>query len=297
MELSIGEYYLRLLKEPVFRTHWYLNRKVLSRDGVRLMEKDWDNLVILDGCRYDVFNEYATLQGSLTRRISRGSHTTEFLQRNFSEETYADTVYVSATPQLWANDLQTRFHASVPLWKLKWNPESNTVLPTDAIDVALNYVEEYPNKRIIVHLIQPHYPFIGPTGQEIAHRTVTGDGLITNDHSDRSIWDKLRSGEIKCEVVRQAYVENLVLALPEVERFMSSVTGKTVVTSDHGNAFGRLGIFGHPQRKFIADLVEVPWLVDSSGERRDICSGRVDRTTDMSQDGVETRLRDLGYVR
>lgn len=40
-----------------------------QREGTFVMEADWDNLLILDGCRYDVFAERNDIDGDLSRRI------------------------------------------------------------------------------------------------------------------------------------------------------------------------------------------------------------------------------------
>jgi len=36
------------------------------------MEEDWNNLIILDGCRYDIFKELNTLKGDLNQAINYG---------------------------------------------------------------------------------------------------------------------------------------------------------------------------------------------------------------------------------
>ena len=47
------------------------------------MKEDWDNLIVLDACRYDMFKEINTIKGNLERGISRGSATSQFLIENF----------------------------------------------------------------------------------------------------------------------------------------------------------------------------------------------------------------------
>lgn len=57
------------------------------------MDADWDNLLILDSCRYDLFSEVAVedgLKGELTTFRSRGSSSSEFLKENFAGRTYDD---------------------------------------------------------------------------------------------------------------------------------------------------------------------------------------------------------------
>ncbi len=54
-----------------------------------IFSEPWDNLIILDACRYDVFEEVfkkRNMKGKLEYRISRGSWTVEFLLENFGDE-------------------------------------------------------------------------------------------------------------------------------------------------------------------------------------------------------------------
>ena len=58
--------------------------KILIKNAeVYIVDESWDNLIILDACRYDIFKELNTIDGELTSRISRGSCTTDFLNENF----------------------------------------------------------------------------------------------------------------------------------------------------------------------------------------------------------------------
>jgi hypothetical protein len=47
------------------------------------MEQDWDVLIILDACRYDIFSETVDIDGELTAINSRGSHSEEFCTAHF----------------------------------------------------------------------------------------------------------------------------------------------------------------------------------------------------------------------
>jgi hypothetical protein len=44
------------------------------------MQEDWDNLIILDACRYGAFERNNTIPGALEYRFSRGSMTGEFFE-------------------------------------------------------------------------------------------------------------------------------------------------------------------------------------------------------------------------
>lgn len=75
-----------------------LNLRTYNSAGVDILAEDWDNLLILDACRYDMFKSYAELPGRLEHRISKGSATYEFLSGNFKERSALDTVYATANP-------------------------------------------------------------------------------------------------------------------------------------------------------------------------------------------------------
>ena len=64
--------------------------------GTRVINEDWDTLILLDACRFDMFEETVEMEGNLDYTISLGSTSEEFLTRNFSKGTFHDTVYVNA---------------------------------------------------------------------------------------------------------------------------------------------------------------------------------------------------------
>lgn len=288
---------LRNPKRPLWEVTWHLHRRVRGQEGVNVMQQDWDNLIILDGCRYDTFEDLSTISGELTSVVSRGSSTPEFIHRTFrtSTERHDDTVYVSANPQFDRHSVQESFHTYIPAWESEWDDELNTVPPEALADKAAEVAEEFPEKRVVAHFIQPHYPFIGPTGQQIRHRTVHGGGVVDDPSEvERSVWERLEDGDLSKEVVQKAYRENLELTLPHVRQLIEQLGGKTVLTSDHGNSFGRYGVYGHPSKYFLKDLVEVPWLETGDGSRRSISEGSANQSTPVNED-VEERLADLGY--
>jgi hypothetical protein len=63
--------------------------------GLDVFEADWDTLLILDACRYDLFERVSDLPGKTTAVRSKGSATEEFLRANFDGKRLHDTVYVT----------------------------------------------------------------------------------------------------------------------------------------------------------------------------------------------------------
>lgn len=276
---------------------WIYQRKLRKKTGVDIVEKDWDNLIIMDACRYDLFESWNTIEGDLSPVISKGSNTAEFLRGNFKnkEKEYNEIVYISGNPQTRSNQISNLFHKSVPVWQTHWDEELQTVLPNIMCEQAQVIHEKYPNKRLIIHFVQPHYPFIGETGREIEHRSIHGDGVVSDPkESPDSIWRKLEKGDLSKEKVWKAYRENLQIVLPHIQSLVDELNGKTVITSDHGNAFGEFGLYGHPEEFFIEELVQVPWLEIPETERKFITKGEVMEESPPDE-LVEERLSHLGY--
>jgi len=116
----------------------------------------------------------------------------------------------------------------------------------------------------------------------------------------------LKQGKLRREDVVSAYRENLRLALASVEKLVGELSGRTVITADHGETFGeRPGImypfrvFGHPRCVHVKPLVEVPWLVIEGESRRTITRAKedVDRKVYTPEEDakIKDRLRKLGY--
>jgi hypothetical protein len=298
----------RLLVRELNRLyHTRFGRRAHNPDGVDIIAEDWDTLVILDACRYDAFAARSDLPGTLERRRSRGSMTAEFLKANFDGREMHDTVYVTATPMFHWNrnrgDVDATFHAEINVWDEEgWDDEFHTVRPATMAERAKRAAEEYPNKRLLVHFVQPHFPAIGPTGRE--HPEL----------NSLQVWDAIDSDDLDLpdRVYRKAFVENLDAVLPHVRDLMESIEGKTVVTADHGQMLGERSFpipyreYGHPPGTYTDELLSVPWLTYQNGSRRTIVAEepesreRGDETgpQDMTveEDVVTDRLEDLGYL-
>ncbi|WP_227353201.1 hypothetical protein [Haladaptatus salinisoli] len=263
-------------------------------DGIDVFEEDWDNLVILDACRYDAFEAKADrLDGTLESRVSRGSMTREWIRANFSNRELHDVVYVDANGNYVhiLDELNSELHAHVGVWQDEHRVgEENTIArPETLTEAAMDAAEEYPDKRLLVHYVQPHYPFLGPTGQE--HFDATDElNAITSKYG------------FEDGLVRRAYEENVDLVLDEVERLLPELPGKTVVSADHGELLGErlfptpIRTYGHPNGVYMDELVKVPWFVTRNGERKEIRSEPPEQGEEYDDSAVEQQLRDLGYT-
>lgn len=284
---------------------WYrrFNRRAYNTTGVDIFAEDWDNLVILDACRYDMFEQQNTISGTLESRRSRGASTTEFLKANFSDRNLEDTVYVTANPQLYRNESEIRpqLHAVENVWQDDgWDTENKTVLPETVTRYAQDAADRFPNKRLIVHYIQPHYPFIG--SETMFDKGHLDDPNETGDN----VWTQLITGEIDMsrEQIWNLYIDNLDRALPAVSELAEHLQGRTVITADHGNMVGERAFpfpireWGHPRGIYTEELVKVPWLVIEGAERRKIEAEQPQQSNegDVDSNVVADRLEHLGYT-
>lgn len=287
-----------------FNRQYYslLSDKQYNEKGIKIMEEDWDILIILDACRSDMFFRFCEIEGDLSTKISRGSNTYEFLSGNFSNETLLDTVYTTANPQFhkYKSHINAEFYRIYNIWNSDlWDEDIGTVHPSDVTEVAKQRIGEYPNKRHIIHYLQPHYPFIDTELEDI------GRDILEHESGYSDIWGLQMEGKINLsqERINRAYYKNLELALDAIEDLIDNISGKIVITSDHGNVVGErahpipIKEWGHPSGIYIPELVEVPWLVIEKGERPEIHAEESTQVQeDVTNEVVEDRLKNLGYV-
>lgn len=271
------------------------------RPRTNFFEEDWDNLIILDACRYDLFKSVWSGSEPIDYRWSPASQSEEFIKFHSRYNDLSDTVWVTANP--WVSKFGEGLYDIVDVWDEGWDEELQTVLPETVRDAAISAQERYPDKRLVVHFMQPHYPFIGEFAQEFlpSHRTFTGDGLIQDNYEEFKIWDLLERGEVSREAVWRGYLENLELVLPIATDLARNLTGRSVITSDHGNELGGrlfpfpIAIYGHPGRLRTKNLVKVPWVLFESEDRPRITTGTPVMESSETETVIDDRLKALGY--
>lgn len=286
-----------------FNRWWFrLTRGPYNSEGVDFFAEDWDNMLILDTARYDVskekFAEY-DLPGALEFRISRGSATHEFLRANVQDRELHDTVYVTASPHYSKHDdVRGEFYDVINIWEFEDDDGPRAKPPDVTARYAREAAEEYPNKRLLVHFVQPHWPFLGPTGREY----FAGIDVPWLDHVGKG---ETEGPEFTREDVWDAYLENYDVVLPHVRDLLDELRGKTVVTADHGQLIGEkqrpipVTDYGHPPGIYVDELVKVPWLVHQNGPRRDVVAEppvAEGRDSEYSEAAAEETLRELGYL-
>ncbi|UHH26536.1 LTA synthase family protein [Halobacterium noricense] len=162
-------------------------------------------------------------------------------------------------------------------------------MPKDITEAARAAHADHPDKRLVIHYLQPHRPFI------------TSD-IGFNERFADNPWEALGNGEIDRETVWQLYRANLDAVFDEAYELGQELPGRAVMTSDHGNLLGErvwpfpVKLYGHPEGVRHPGLVEVPWAVLSSNQRPRITDEGVTSMTDSEEEGVRDHLRDLGYT-
>jgi len=287
---------LRALRDPalfglgVNRTYHELTRGgAYNPSGTDIFAEDWDTLVLLDACRHDVYTELTPFDGPLEARESRGSASKQFVRGNFQDRMLHDVVYVSGNQWylLLEEELNCELHA---YHDVERDVADGFVPSAEAVtEAALEHHERYPNKRLLVHYMQPHYPYL--------ETDVDGFELVRE-----GLRETIRASAVDYDDVRAAYRDNLAYVLDHVQRLVEGLDGKMVVSSDHGEMLGdRLSPVpvrwvGHPPGVFVDELTSVPWQVVSDGPRRRITAEAPDgQADDVDTERVERTLRDLGY--
>jgi hypothetical protein len=170
------------------------------------VDAEWDYCLVLDACRYDVFEEVYDdyLDGHLEKRRANGSSTTEWAAKTLVGD--LDMAYFSANPFInsldrpvsdlkWGAsctyDWQASDHVAevVDVWKHGWDEDRGTV-PPDALTEAVLERRDLASQhdRTVVHYIQPHVPFL-TNGRGTKLRTIrNGINDLHEADEDDLLW-------------------------------------------------------------------------------------------------------------
>ena len=267
--------------------------------GTNVYDREWDLLVVLDACRVDLLREVASeypFVGHVGSVGSVGSMSEEWMAKTFTyeyDDEVRETAYVTANV-FSAEVLETTpFRLLDEVWRYGWSDEDGTVPPGPVTDRAIAVAREHDPDRLIVHYMQPHHPFLGPSNPHDSRVDPFGrDGGVT-------VVDALRRGKVTREAFWTAYRENLRIALDDVSALLSNVDADRVaITADHGDAVGEWGIYDHPAGCLHPVVKNVPWVETTARDTGEyeptVEAGAADPDSDGAD--VQGRLRDLGYL-
>jgi hypothetical protein len=261
-------------------------------------------LIVLDGCRFDLLQELEAQYDFITDPdsiYSVDSKTTGWMNKTFTDEYLdisRDTIYVVGNPNSKAFLNGNQFAELDEVWEYSWDDEMGGIPPRPLTDRTIKHARENKDGRIIVHYMQPHEPFISAPdlGGKSSKERIAGEEV---DESFHSVWDRLEHGDLSEEKLWKHYKENLEHVLDDVEILLNNIDAdKVVITSDHGNAIGEWGVYGHPRRTPIPSLLKVPWIVTSAEDSGEYTPANQipEEQSDAEESTVEERLKQLGYV-
>lgn len=236
-----------------------------------IFEREWDNLIILDSCRYDF---YTRMYPDSDFRISKGSNTTQFLKENFSDDRYKDLVYVSGCGFLGEDYFKRKtgnprddiFEHVYEVYENCWNEEYGTVMPEYMVEWALTAEDDYPECKKIIHFMQPHWPFVSYNFE--ADRDLRKmDNEIREDSLSKvnGLWYLGKTNLTDREEIIEGYKHEISHVRDIAVDLAKELSGKTVITADHGELLGEDDVYGHNDNSKTKKLRKVPWDVVNKG--------------------------------
>ncbi len=275
------------VEAAIRRCNQYYYKKNGSPKSFDLINRDWDTAIILDACRYDYFKEENIFfEGELRQETAPGGASQEFIQKMFQNRELHDTVYVTGNPFVSILKPNT-FHDIII--DENWDVGNTQAPPKKVTDAAVQAHTDYPNKRIIVHYMQPHFPIHDPKFKYV------NDGI---EGRRGQYWPV----SVSRNEIREGYRKNLQYVLKHVKKLVEMVDGKIVITSDHGELLGErmrpipLRAYNHYEYLYVPELLRIPWLELPSDNRRNIRSDPPKEIERASDKEVIQRLEAMGYV-
>lgn len=284
-------YFLR--KYMIFR---YKN--LSKKKATKVLDKEWDYLIVLDACRYDMFKRVVSKDSDFI--ISGGSVTQEWLRWNFKGK-FSDIVYIAGNPHLSNFNLsktfgRNPFYKVIDVWDYGWDKDLKTVPPSKVSESTLEALKAYPNKRMIIHYNQPHHPFLG-NKELLKYDGGTWHKVDKTNWRQRklSIFGAAEAGIIPIKTLWKAYIKNLKIVMEEVYKLVQILPGKVIITSDHGNHLGEYMVFGHISHLRTKELVKIPWFIIKD-EKRHVFSNNglcVDDENDYESVKIKEKINAL----
>jgi hypothetical protein len=180
----------------------------------------------------------------------------------------------------------TRFENVEEVWRYGWDEELNTVPARAMTDVAIHEHRRNKPKRMIVHYMQPHHPFV-PNPMDA--------GMNRDDLSspEGNIWSQIKNGEVDPEDVWREYKNNLTYVLDDVSILLENIDAeKVAISADHGNAIGEWGFYGHGDVPFSV-VRQVPWCLTTATDEQ---TYEPDVEVQKRSHNVDEKLEHLGYL-
>lgn len=283
-----------------------------------IWDREWDICLVLDATRYDLWQEVASEYNLPSESgYSVGSASVEWINNTFSDQFHSEwleTAHVTANPHTGhPSDFSQHTSASVyPLrerglpyldevWVDQWHTQDGlkTVVPERVTDRAMYaWNTQHSFDRLLVHYMQPHIPFRTHPEWSPGWSNKLQFGKPLAQYGKKDDWMKLKAGLIDADDLWNAYKDNLRWVLDEVQRWIETTDATILITSDHGNAMGEFGIYGHPPKSGVPELRKVP-AVTVEGTNETTMEYTLHGNPPVISDGKPGRkeqLEALGYV-
>jgi len=270
----------------------------LTVNGESIFADEWDMLIVLDACRFDLFKEVAPNYDYIERIDNRSSvdtMTPVWMEKTFTENTRSvtqNTYYLCANPASDEMLSDSWFETLDEIWRYEWDDQVGNVRAESVTKRAITVGREQQPNKLLVHYNQPHWPFIPDM------ETSDGQGIQLSqfgEHQEHRVWERLRRGDVSKEKVWEGYRENLRYVLDSVGVLMENIDADSVIiTSDHGNALGEWGIYGHPAHMPVPAIRQVPWA-ETTATDSETMTDHLEYTGENMTANVKQKLRDLGY--
>lgn len=268
----------------VCKMSYNINGKMID-----LVDYDWKYLALLDATRYDYFKEvYRDVmkeRGNLRLAKSDVLSTPEWLKKNFGKKDCSDIIYLNTVIKFDYWLPKNNFFKVVHVWDTCWDDKLGTIHPKSVNEQFLKEYKKHPDKRFILHYMQPHGPHVTIGGQPtetkeqhiVDERYVPKNKKIVRDFvssylTEEQSWTIKKWLHIKPGIPIEAcyrkhgkkgiidvYKNEIKLGLYYVVDLMEKVEGKWLITADHGVRLGERGNFGECHVD-VKEVREVPWL-------------------------------------
>jgi hypothetical protein len=275
------------------------------KNGANPLLEDWDNLILLDACRYDMLKKSAIFDEEVRYKILRSSTSPEFCDEYIYGNNFHDTIYVTANPfgarvndGIFYNKHSTT-NVVVENMHDSWDPET-------VYQLAVENYKENRNKRMLVHFMQPHSPYFGEKAEKLRDELreegytfwAWNEELTQEDKNREDIITHLLSaaqtGLISVDDLTDIYLENIEVVAEYVKKLASEIGGKTIVSSDHGEMLKWK--IGHGRDINTEGLRKVPWVVLDYEQRRETYREEPQISQEIVESDVDTQLGALGYI-
>lgn len=301
----------RGLRESAYIFYEWIAQKTITGKFANetVYDREWDVLVLCDACRVDLFSEVADEYSWLpsgkqieqTAIDSVAGSSKEWMDRTFGsrdKEKLQSTAYVTGNP-FSDHVLDERdFGLLDEVWRYAWDNNVGSIRPEPIVDRTIQIGRNEDYDRIIVHLMQPHVPFLDHPEIHAGFRPDawgSPESALDSTYQGVNVWWRIRNGDLDHDQVWMAYKQNLRIALNSIEKLRQNIEGQMIISADHGNAIGERGVWGHPDIP-VSNIRKVPWVevkaTDTEAYQPNI---NIEIEEDQEEISIEDRLSALGY--